>query len=245
MSWTVLSIARCLGVLTLVMGFALHFIFPAEMSWTYSGVKTPVVAFEFAQTPAEIFQMFGSDIEKRDAIVKSMNRGNYIDFIFIAIYAGFLAALIWLHKPLLAGLTYGCLGLSTVILAMDFIENIILLELTRLVSVGYTGAPKVQEWLNVLIISTWFKWMSIVVVIGVLGMACRFIHWLGWLMLFLSGASLLLGGWNILHRDSLELFSNLVLFSFIVLVAYIFMAPTHHQVATLVPRAGIKGVFKQ
>ena len=234
MSWTILSIARCLGVITLLMGLVLRFIFPTEMPWTYPGVQTPVIAFEFVQTPTEVFHMFGSDIEQRDSIVKAMDWGNYIDFLFMAIYSGFLAALAWLHKPLLGRLSYCCLGLSAVIFATDFIENIILLKLTHLVSVGYTGAPKVQDWINILMISTWFKWMSIVVVIGVLGLACRFIHWLGWLILFLGGVGLLLGGWNILYRDSLEVFASLVFFSFIVLVAYIFMAPTHHQTASLV-----------
>ncbi|MCX4028057.1 hypothetical protein H0A36_25065 [Endozoicomonas sp. SM1973] len=229
MPWTVLSIARCLGVMTLLIGLVLRFIFPAELAWTYPGVKTPIIAFEFAQTPTEVFHLFGDGIDLRDALVRAMDWGNYVDFIFMAVYVSFLAVLLWLHKPLLAGLTYWCLGLAVIILATDFIENIALLNLTHLVNVGYTGASKLQGWLHVLIISTWFKWMTIVVVITVLGLACRFIHWSGWLILCLGWVGLLLGGWNILYRDSLELFASVVFLSFIILVFYIFTASTHHQ----------------
>ncbi|WP_163832424.1 hypothetical protein [Spartinivicinus ruber] len=229
MPWTLLSIARCLGAMTLFMGLLLRLIFPAELPWTYPGVKTPVIAFEFAQTPTELFHMFGNDVEQRDEIVRAMDWGNYIDFIFMVVYTGLLAAVLWLHKPLLASLTYWCIGLTFIILATDFIENIALLKLSHLVAVGYTGASKLQGWLQVLIISTWFKWMSIVVVLAVLGLACRFIHWSGWLIVCFGWAGLLVGGWNILYRDSLELFASLVLLGFIVLVVYIFMAPTCNQ----------------
>ena len=119
-----------------------------------------IVAFEFAKSLKELNLLLSplapTEIEKIDT-------GNYIDFAFMVAYCLFLILFfrktynIHGHRFLLAGIP-----LSILILAADFYENILLLEITDTYSKSGIVAG-LQLILDQLQIVTWIKWRGLAV----------------------------------------------------------------------------------
>ncbi len=124
------------------------------------GYSNFIVAFEFADSLKDLNLLLGSlapvDIERIDT-------GNYIDFGFMVAYCFFLILFfrktykIHGHRFLLAGIP-----LSILILAADFYENILLLEITDTYSKNGIVAGLLPI-LDKLQIATWIKWAGLAV----------------------------------------------------------------------------------
>lgn len=78
---------RCFwsGVVTLILGALVLSVFPSEGGNYPSGYGDPVIAFEFAQTPAQIQEAVGGN-------AAAMQRGTYADFFFIFAFGIFLVS---------------------------------------------------------------------------------------------------------------------------------------------------------
>jgi hypothetical protein len=76
---------RCFwaGVLTLILGAVVLAVFPGEGGNYPAGYGDPVIAFEFATTPAEVQAAVGNDTQ-------AMRNGTYSDFFFIISFAVFM-----------------------------------------------------------------------------------------------------------------------------------------------------------
>lgn len=142
-----------LVVLTVLMGFY----FP---EFKPKGYPNFIVAFEFAKTLKELTLLLSP---MSPAEIENVDIGNYIDFCYMVIYSLFL--LLFFRKAwkiqgsrfLLAGML-----LSIIILAADFYENILLLEITD--SYSKNGIiPDLQPLLDQLHFATWIKWGGLAV----------------------------------------------------------------------------------
>ncbi|HQO39374.1 MAG TPA: hypothetical protein PK986_02790 [Spirochaetota bacterium] len=120
-----------------------------------AGFYTPVVAFEFIETRAEVLEMFGaSNTPERATLIAAMDRTNKIDFIYMSAYTAFLLLF-----------CASCSGkfrskrfiLNTVIvltvLASDAVENRQLLAITDKIE-----NPDFSRELTLLHVFTWIKW---------------------------------------------------------------------------------------
>jgi len=155
------------GLLYIILLIVLLGIFPSGAPGLPNGFKTPIVAFEFARTPEDIRAIFDiTPAEAREAYIEKMDRGNRLDFVFMAVYSLFLFLFsVKCHeagrnKILLMGALF-----SITALAGDIIENIQLLGITENIAVG-----TFQEHLHLLHFFTWIKWMSICLVFAVLSL---------------------------------------------------------------------------
>ncbi len=127
-AWKACTLA---GLSVLILTGIIFPIFPHEMAIP-NGIDSPVIAFEFARTQADLVAVFGEVGDPlRQERIQAMDQGNRVDFAYMAAYSAFIALFflsayrrsqrrIWL---LFAGL--GVLaGVS------DAVENTILFQIT-------------------------------------------------------------------------------------------------------------------
>ena len=119
------------------------------------GYQSFIIAFEFANTPEQIHQLFKGFTTD---IFRNINIGNYIEYGFMVTYTLFLvlffkkAASTFNKKWLLAGIP-----LAVVILFADVMENVYLFRITDIYTPSVTDA-ELNFVLRKLHIITWVKW---------------------------------------------------------------------------------------
>lgn len=124
------------------------------------GFKSFILAFEFAQTPAETNSLF---LNMSEETIKNINTGIYIDYGFMVMYSLFLilffikSAQISNSKWLMTGIP-----LTIVIFFGDFFENIFLLKITHIYSSGL-NETLLLSILQDLHIITWIKWEGLAI----------------------------------------------------------------------------------
>jgi hypothetical protein len=147
-----------IGILAIMMFWVLMTIFPSKVSSLPDGFFIPITAFEFARTPADICQLFGTgNSPYREAIVQSMDLGNKLDFLFVPLYSAFLFLFsVTCAKLSRNKLYYVCCFLVVVMAFGDILENIQLLGITQKLQ-----SDNFQNELYYLHLFTWLKWTSI------------------------------------------------------------------------------------
>ncbi len=157
--------AGWIGIAVIVLSVLLLSIFPSRTQSKIDGLFTPIIAFEFIQTPQEVYQLFGREPSpERDAMARAMDRGNHLDFAYMLLYSFFLFtfSILGARESGIRTLYLGAV-LSVVILMGDFFENIQLLGITANLATG-----DFQEELRRLSLFTWQKWGGIAAVFLVL-----------------------------------------------------------------------------
>jgi hypothetical protein len=153
-----------LGIATLVLGIIMLFVFPhkAELS---AGFRTPIIAFEFAKTDADLAFLSG------DSQISRLNRtrmdaGHRWDMAFPFAYAGFIA---FLMSQIVARGRYW-LGLAIpvalLIIPFDLRENTILLAITDALG----SSASIELLLQELHIATWLKWGALGISVAALAL---------------------------------------------------------------------------
>ncbi len=153
------------GLMVILMSIILLNIFPSKAPKLPEGFFTPIIAFEFIQTKAEVFQMFvHTDGSVRQDMVAAMDLGNRLDYIYMVLYSLFLF-LFCLKCAKLSEKKFYFIGavISLAILAGDAMENIQLLGITTGIETGIFDL-----YLNRLFLFTWVKWGGIAAVFLVL-----------------------------------------------------------------------------
>jgi hypothetical protein len=151
-----------MGIATVVLGLIMLFVFPssAELS---AGFRTPIIAFEFARTDADLAFLSG-DSETSRLNREKMDAGHRWDTLFPFAYAGFIALL------LLQSVTRGqywlalAIPIALLIIPFDLRENSILLAITNALSNSASTEVLLQE----LYVATWLKWGALGLSITVL-----------------------------------------------------------------------------
>ncbi len=157
--------AGYVGLLVIVMSIILVIIFPSKAPRMPDGFFTPIIAFEFIETKAEVFQLFATtDGTIRQTMVDAMDLGNQLDFIYMSLYSLFL--LIFCVKcAQISSKKFYYMGavIAVVVLSADALENIQLLGITANLETG--DFKQYLAWLHLF---TWIKWGGITVIFLVL-----------------------------------------------------------------------------
>ena len=133
------------------MTLILALIGPRETGPLPPGFITPIMAFEFAESEAEVYRLF-----EPDGSAAAMDRVNRWDFLYMALYSAFLGAFAFA----LARHTGQTIFISAAILALviffaDLMENIQLLGLTYRMQLD---GGSLEGTLARLHVYTWLKW---------------------------------------------------------------------------------------
>lgn len=119
------------GLLVLGLTGYIFPIFPQEMA-VPQGIETPVYAFEFARNQADLIAIFGAiDDPLRADRIESMDEGNRVDLIYMAIYSMFICLFFYaahLKYKRAIWLAFAAIGIVAGI--ADAVENTILFSLT-------------------------------------------------------------------------------------------------------------------
>jgi hypothetical protein len=151
-----------LGIATIILGIIMLFVFPAKAELS-EGFRTPIIAFEFAKTEADLAFLSGY-LEPASSNREKMVAGHRWDMLFPFAYAGFIALMLLqaASKP------HRWLGiaipLALLIIPFDIRENIVLLEITE----ALNNSDSIGTLLQELHLATWLKWGAIGVSIGAL-----------------------------------------------------------------------------
>ena len=119
------------GVSVLILTGVIFPLFPQEMAIP-NGIDSPVIAFEFARTQADLIAVFGEAGDPlRQIRVSAMEHGNRVDFAYMAAYSAFIALFfLSVHRKSQRRiwLLFAIIGLMAGI--ADSIENMILFQVT-------------------------------------------------------------------------------------------------------------------
>ncbi|MGK5092883.1 hypothetical protein WDW89_12810 [Deltaproteobacteria bacterium TL4] len=221
------SFQKCgyIGILLIIVSLALIAVFPVQVPWMMDGFVTPIVAFEFVETPQEIYQMFQTEhIEEQLVLFKGMESGLYIDFLYAWIYAGFLVVFAFLCQKETGGkLFFMGMLISIFAAATDNFENYYML---RILSKFHTA--NLEQDLGMLHLFTWLKWGSLTVVF--LSLLPHFFQGNRYAKLIgmTGGLAFLLALFAFFHRSWLnELLSLTIVITFVLMIIYCF---THKSV---------------
>ena len=201
---TALWILRIAGTAILVLDALMVAVFPARaVRANVPGFVNPVIGFELASSPAHVFGILGEpDAPERAQTVRDMDRGNRIDFLFMASYAALYAGIALLldargRTP--KAIVTLVLGLAALMWMGDALENRELLYLS-----GTVDPLAMTASLGRLRVFTTLKWHSI---FGASAIAAVFVWrepgWWRWSAPFFAGAAII-GFGSLLYLPAIE-----------------------------------------
>ncbi len=152
---TAFKLATVLGIFLLIVSIVLLIVNPKAQGNLPKGFFTPVIAFEFIQTNAEVSQFF--KVSNVALYETSMQTGNYVDYGFMVLYTIFLLAVaIGIQKISGVNAMWLAIFLCFTALLGDALENIQIHQL-----INQHKSADLQEPLYLLNIFTWLKWGAI------------------------------------------------------------------------------------
>lgn len=136
-SWWWLA-CLALGIATLVMTGVLSATFPDTAAAMLSGYGQPVLAFEFATTLNDLTAIFGTpDDPMRAARLAAMQAGNEQDYLYMLLYAAFLASGLYaLWRELRLPLLLVAVGMPVLAAMFDAYENWLLFDIQAAFTLG-------------------------------------------------------------------------------------------------------------
>lgn len=147
-----------IGLAVITLSLINMMLFPQTALGQIEGIRSPIIAFEFAETKEEINTLFGVNGAPEQAdFIRKMDQGNRLDYLYMLLYSGFLFSF-----ALLAGKqtgqkwVYAGAVLAALALVGDALENVQLLTITaNLQSGDFVEALARLHWF------TWLKWGSL------------------------------------------------------------------------------------
>lgn len=147
-----------IGLAVILISVISLLVFPQTSPGQIDGFRSPIIAFEFAQTVEEIETLFGpSGSPERAEMVRKMDQGNTLDYLYMLLYSSFLFSFAFIaakqsgQKWLYAGMV-----LAVMAFIGDALENVQLLNITANLESGeFDTALRRLHWF------TWLKWGSL------------------------------------------------------------------------------------
>ena len=150
------------AVMTLALGLALLLVMPKQAELA-EGFHTPIIAFEFARTEADVAFLTGTN-EVAVLNRNQMDKGHQWDMFFLVAYTGFVVSM--LIQQIFQGVGLAVLGIPVALLMIpfDLNENLHLLSITD----ALRQSKSVLHLLAGLHITTWLKWGAVACSFGFL-----------------------------------------------------------------------------
>lgn len=151
-------ISGLIGLAVILMSIISLLVFPQASPGQIDDIRSPIIAFEFAQTAAEINILFGPNGSAEQAeMAQKMDQGNRLDYLYMLLYSAFLFSFAVLAAKQ-SGQKWVYAGAVLALLALigDALENVQLLAITaNLQSGDFVDALARLHWF------TWLKWGSL------------------------------------------------------------------------------------
>ncbi|NHZ71503.1 MAG: hypothetical protein GWP17_00225 [Aquificales bacterium] len=151
-------LAGFIGLAVVVVSVISMVVFPQTSPGKIEGLRSPIIAFEFAETVEEINTLFGANGSPEQAeMIRKMDQGNTLDYLYMLLYSAFLFSFALLAaKQSGQKWVYAGAGLALLALVGDALENVQLLTITaNLHSGDFLAALTRLHWF------TWLKWGSL------------------------------------------------------------------------------------
>lgn len=148
-------VALVFAVLTVILAGLLMAILPAKAELP-QGYFTPILAFEFARTPADLAWLAGQN-EAGQAVRDQLDLGHKVDMLFPFAYGGFLALLLLRLGRAGEKVAWLALPIALAIIPFDIHENLNLLAITD----ALNRNADTTSLLAGLYWATWLKWAAI------------------------------------------------------------------------------------
>lgn len=155
MKFPIIILARISGVLLIIVALVLMFVNPKPENNLPQGFFTPIIAFEFIQSPDEVNHFF--DVANNKEYIQSMLSGNWIDYGFMLLYSCLIFCVArYILKESDNKSMYLAMLFAVLMLVADALENY---QIYLIVS--NFESENISSYLNWLSIFTWLKWSSI------------------------------------------------------------------------------------
>lgn len=156
------------GLATLAVSQSFALVMPQGMAHPIPGatIDNPVLAFEFARSPAHLEAVFGfAGDPQRDARIAGMMRGNVLDYLFMAVYGSFVLAFFGASATTLGQPRWWYVGwLGPFAAGADAVENAVLLS----INADMTASEAELAWLP---LPVWAKFCALALACGLAAMA--------------------------------------------------------------------------
>jgi len=214
-------IPSLIGLAVILVSVISLIVFPQTSPGQIEGLRTPIIAFEFAETVEEINTLFGPEgSPERADMVRKMDQGNTLDFLYMLLYSGFLVSFaITANKQRPMGLWLIAVGLALLALVGDVLENLQLFQITNnLESGGFVDALTRLHWF------TWLKWGSLAFYFLVIGAWFLGNGRFGKVIAAVAELTFLLGLFAFVARGFItELFALSVALTFLLMIIFSFI----------------------
>jgi hypothetical protein len=211
-----------IGLLILGAAYWLKQVYPPEAPFMAQGFSSPIVFFEFIQSPVEITDFFGlTDYDfNSEKFIGEMDQGNHLDFVFAFIYSTFF---FFFFKRLAeeSAQNWYKAGMFLALLAFvgDVFENVQLLGITANLQSG-----ELENHIKLLAIFTWLKWGSLAFGFAIFGLWLMKLEGVLRLMGYVAWIPLVFGIMAFMRRGVMnELFTRSISILFFVAISYCFM----------------------
>jgi hypothetical protein len=144
--------ARVIGALLMLCAIAIVAVFPVAAGPLPRGFGSPILAFELAATSAEVETMFGEPgSAQRAELMRAMDRGNQLDYLFLLLYASLLCAVaLGFARHTGSRSLLVSVVLAPLSAAADAVENLQLLAITRSLGGDYsTAIERLNVWTRI------------------------------------------------------------------------------------------------
>jgi hypothetical protein len=209
-----------IGVAVILVSVFSLLVFPQTSPGQIEGFRSPIIAFEFAETVEEINTLFGPNGSPKQAeMVRQMDQGNRLDYLYMLLYSSFLFsfAIVAVKQSGQKWLYAGAI-LAVSALIGDALENVQLLTITANLQSGDFGDALARlHWF------TWLKWGSL---------AFYFLVMVGWfwgngrfgkLIAVIGAITFLLGLISFIQRGpTTEPFTLIVALMFLLMIIFCF-----------------------
>ncbi len=152
-------ISGIIGLFVIGMSLILMAVNPRSAGELAEGFWTPIIAFEFAETEADVVLVLGQiDTPGQAELIEAFTLGNNLDFIYMVLYGAFLFVFA-LTCARLSGnkLFYIAAGLAVLVPLADMLEN---LQLQAILT-SFVAGDDFSSNLTRLKLYTWLKWGSL------------------------------------------------------------------------------------
>ena len=179
------------GIATAIVSQSFGFFMPAELAHPISGasIGNPVLAFEFARTPAHLDAVFGWPGDPlRAGRIAGMSQGNVFDYLFMVVYGSFVLAFFGASAKAAGDVRWWRAGwLGPLAALSDAIENALLLSINADMA---SPAPE----LAYLPYFVWLKFIALAIACGLAAWAMvRLRAWLPAMLVFPPALAIWIG----------------------------------------------------
>jgi len=206
-------------IVLILLSLLMHYVYYLSTG----NLDSPIIKYEFVKNTNDVKSIFLQDNEFKKSIIQGVNNQNVVDYAYMLVYT-FLLILTFTKISKIEKVKIFYIGILFAIIAIiaDIIENIQLFNILELL----TSRNNFSSEINILIIATSIKWLSLGFAMFVLSFHYFKNKIIGKIFAFFSSIPLLISIFYIFNQSSsLELFyTTSIMIGFVILMIWTFIS---------------------